>query len=265
VEQLFQEELGRSPASVAVDRGARLLAGVLASDDPVGVSDLARSTGLPKSTVSRLLGVLERHGLVSQDGPRGPLRPGPAILSYARRGLHERDVVALAQPSLEALAQASGETINLAVPGAGGVEHLAQVEGRHFLGAGQWVGRRVELHCTAVGKVFLAAGVATLPGGDLPRRGPATITDRGALERELRLVRGAGYATAVDELEAGLAAIAAPVRAGAEGVVVAALAVSGPTLRLGLAEITRLAPLLTLEAARLGARLGHTQTGEHAA
>ena len=271
MEQLFQKGLAQPPVSQAVDRSAQLLVGVLAGERPVSVTELARTTGLPKSTASRLLGVLERHGLVAQDGPRGLLRPGPAILTYAQRGLYERNIAELAQPSLEALAQASGETINLAVPGSGGVEHLAQVEGSHFLGAGQWVGRSVDFHATAVGKVFLADGVARLPDGPLAAHAPATIVERRALERELRKVARAGYATAVDELEAGLAAIAAPVR-GAGGAVVAALSISGPTLRLGPGEIAKLVPVLKLEAQRLSRRLVipdrrhlYTKTGEHAA
>ena len=207
------------PASLAVDRGAQLLVAVLASERPIGVTELARATDLPKSTVSRLLAVLESHGLLTQDGPRGALRPGPAILTYAQRGLYERNIVALAEPSLQALAAASGETINLAVAGAAGVEHLAQVDGRHFLGAGQWVGRRVEYHCTAVGKVFLATGAATLPPGPLAALAPATITTREALAGELRRVAREGYAAAVDELEAGLAAIAAPVHGEGDRVV----------------------------------------------
>ena len=63
------------------------------------------------------------------------------------------------------MAQASGETVNLSVPTPYGVDHLAQVDGRHFLGAGQWVGRRVDYHCTANGKVFLAFGAAESPPG----------------------------------------------------------------------------------------------------
>jgi IclR family transcriptional regulator, acetate operon repressor len=261
VEQLFQED---RPATQAVERGAQLLVAVLASERPLGVTELARASRLPKSTTSRLLGALERHGLVARDGPRGLLRPGPAILTYAQRALYERNVVALAEPALAALAAASGETINLAVPAGDGVEHLAQVDGRHFLGTGQWVGRRVELHCTAVGKVFLAAAVASLPAGPLPARGPATVVSREALTRELAAVQRDGYATAVDELEAGLAAVAAPVR-GADGRVVAALSISGPTLRLGAREIERLTPILKLEAQRLSGRLGHIEKGEHAA
>jgi DNA-binding IclR family transcriptional regulator len=263
VEQLFQDG-PETPGTLAVDRSAQLLLGVLASERPVSVTELARLAGLPKSTSSRLLRVLARRGLVGQDGPRGLIHPGPAILTYARRGLYERTIVELAQPSLDVLAQASGETINLAVPGAGGVEHLAQVDGRHFLGTGHWVGRRVDFHCSAVGKVFLAHGAAVLPDGPLPAPAPRTVTDRSDLADELREVRSRGHATAIDELEAGLAAVAAPGRGG-DGDVVAALAISGPTLRLGADEIARLVPTLRLEARRLGHRLGHPRTGEHAA
>jgi DNA-binding IclR family transcriptional regulator len=263
VEQLFQEEV-QTPGTLAADRSAQLLLGVLASERPLSVTELARRTSLPKSTCSRLLGVLAGRGLVAQDGSRGLIGPGPAILTYARRGLYERTIVELAQPSLEALAAASGETVNLAVPGPGGVEHLAQVDGRHFLGTGQWVGRPVDLHSSGVGKVFLAHGAAALPAGPLVAATAATLTDPAALERDLAAVRRRGYATTIDELEVGLAAVAVPVRGG-DGDVVAALAVSGPTLRLGPDEIERLVPALKVEARRLGRRLGHTQTGEHAA
>ncbi len=109
------------------------------------------------------------------------------------------------------------------MPGASGVEHLAQVDSRHFLGAGQWLGPRVDFHCTAVGKVFLAFGARRLPARPLAALTPATITDRRGCAPSSRRVRArAASPTAVDELEAGLAAIAAPVR-GARGDVVAAL------------------------------------------
>ena len=142
----------------------------------------------------------------------------------------ERNVVELARPSLDALAAASGETINLAVPTPTGVEHVAQVDSRHFLGTGQWLGRTVDYHCTAVGKVFLAFG-RHAPDRPLTRYTPATITDPKRLKDELAPVRRKEFATIIDELELGLTAIAAPVR-GAGGDVVAALSITGPTLRM---------------------------------
>jgi len=259
VEQQFQ-------GSTAIDRGADLLVRVLESEEPVAVTDLASAAGLPKSTASRLLSALERRGLVEQDGERGRLRPGPAILRVAERGMLERNLVEVARPALDALFERSGETINLAVPGTLGVEHLLQVNGRHFLGVGQWVGRTVDFHCTANGKVFLAYGRALAPAGAsaLAAHAPGTITDPVVLRAELERVRASGFAVAVDELETGLAAIAAPVR-GVSGEVVAALSITGPTVRMTAARIEDLSRELVEEADGLSARLGYIEGGAHAA
>ena len=250
--------------TAAVDRSADLLVRVLESEQPVALGELASVTGIPKSTASRLLSALERRGLVEQDGKRGRIRPGPAILRVAERSMLERNVVELARPSLDALAEISGETINLAVPALHGVEHLAQVDSRHFLGAGQWVGRLVEYHCTAVGKVFLAAGRAPMPTTTLTSYTEQTIIELASLGVELESVRRNGWATVIDELEEGLAAMAAPV-SGARGDVVAALSISGPTLRMTPQRIEELHPLLIDEARTLSQRLGSTDEGEHAA
>jgi DNA-binding IclR family transcriptional regulator len=267
VEQEFQvsEKGPRAPAHgvAAVDRGAELLVRVLESERPVALAELASATGIPKSTASRLLTALERRGLVEQDGPRGLLRPGPAILRVAERGLLERNVVEVARASLDTLGDATGETINLAVAGRDGVEHVAQVESRHFLGVGQWLGRSVAYHCTANGKVFLAFGRVAIPE-ELERYTPATITDPAELEAELETVRSQEFAAAVDELETGLAAVATPVR-GAGGDVVAALSISGPTLRMTPRRIRELQTILIDESRALTRRLGHPVEGEHAA
>jgi DNA-binding IclR family transcriptional regulator len=266
VEQEFQERFrGNATGTAAVDRGADLLLRVLESEQPVALTELASAAGIPKSTASRLVSALERRGLIEQDGERGRLRPGPAILRVAERGMLERNVVELARPSLDALADASGETINLAVPARQGVEHVAQVDSRHFLGTGQWLGRLVDYHCTAVGKVFLAFGRATVPPQPMPAHAPGTITDPRQLRAQLEVVRRTDCATAVDELEPGLAAMATPVR-GARGDVVAALSITGPTLRMTPQRIAELRPVLIEEARSLSLRLGHPETpGENAA
>jgi IclR family acetate operon transcriptional repressor len=263
VEHEFQTAQA-APGTQAVERAADLLVRVLESERPVALAELAAAADVPKSTASRVVSALERHGLVHQEGTRGRLQPGPVILRYAHGGAAERSLVALAAESLDVLAAASGETVNLAVPASGAVEHLAQVDSSHFLGAGQWLGRRVDLHCTAVGKLFLAFGAAQPPAGALPRLAPHTITDPAVLEAELECVRRDGFATAVDELEPGLAALAAPVRDSA-GAVVAALSITGPTLRLGAERLDELRGVVISEAGRLSARLGHHQKGDRAA
>jgi DNA-binding IclR family transcriptional regulator len=261
VEQQFQGEAGRG--TTAIDRGAELLVRVLESEQPVALTDLASASGIPKSTASRLVSALERRGLVEQDGQRGRLRPGPAILRVAERSMLERNILELARPSLNALGEGTGETINLAVPGPSGVEHIAQVESAHFLGAGQWLGRSAEYHCTANGKVFMAFDRAPVPARP-PALTEHTITDPARLKTELARVRRDDFAEAIEELEIGLAAIAAPVR-GPGGQVVAALSITGPTVRMTPARIAEYKPILIEEADTLSRRLGNTEQGEHAA
>jgi DNA-binding IclR family transcriptional regulator len=237
----------------AIDRAATLLVRVVESSRPVPVGELADGTRIPKSTTSRLVAALERQGLLQRVG--GGLRPGPVLLRFAQRGVPDANLVELAEEPLRWLADASGETINLAIPTPAGVEHLAQRDSRHFVGVTSWVGRRVPLHCAANGKVFLAFGAAPLPAR-LDALTPATITDLAALDAELARARTRGYATATDELELGLSAMAAPVR-GADGAVVAALSISAPTIRLGADRVLELVPVLLEQAAALSGRLGH--------
>ena len=245
--------MAAQPRTRAIERAAQLLVHVVESPRPLAVGELAEATRLPKSTTSRLIGALERQGLVQRVGG---VRAGPVLVRLAQRGLPEEDLLQLADPALRRLADASGETINLAVPTPLGVEHLAQRDSHHFVGVTSWVGRRVPLHASANGKVFLAHGTAPLPAGGLERLTPRTLVDRVRLEAELETIRSRGYAAAVDELEVGLSALAAPVRR-ADGAVAAALSISGPTIRLTRARIDRLAPVLLEQAHGLSERLGY--------
>jgi DNA-binding IclR family transcriptional regulator len=212
----------------AIERAAQLLVRVVESAEAPSIGELSEGSGLPKSTTSRLVSALERQGLVQRLGSRGRLRPGPVLLRYASRDASQT-LVELAQPSLRRLADASGETINLAVPGPDGVEHLAQEDTAHFVGVTDWVGRRVPFELAANGKCFLTFG--------------------GAGHGHSKTIRANGYATSIDELEVGLTALAAPVL-GANGVAIAALSISGPTSRLK-DRIEELAPLLKTEAQTL--------------
>jgi DNA-binding IclR family transcriptional regulator len=217
----------------AIERAAQLLVRVVEAPQPPSIGELSARAGLPKSTTSRLVGALERQGLVERLGTRGRLRPGPVLLRYASRDASQA-LVALAQPSLRRLADASGETINLAVPGPEGVEHLAQEDTAHLVGVTDWVGLRVPFELAANGKCFLAFG-----GGEI---------------EDAALIRSRGYATSIDELEVGLSALSAPVLA-ADGTAIAALSISGPTPRLTAERIEELAPQLRDEAAILTRRL----------
>ena len=153
----------------AVDRAARLLAEVVHSSDPMTFTGLSAATGLAKSTTSRLLLALERNGLVRRDD-HGRFLPGEMFVSFAWRGGAEAGLVAVAQPFLERLGKATGETVNLGVVSSGMVEQIAQVDSTYFIGGTNWVGLSVPLHCSALGKILLAYGAAQLPQDKLDRR-----------------------------------------------------------------------------------------------
>jgi DNA-binding IclR family transcriptional regulator len=248
----------------AIDRAAQLLVLVVENEGSSSVSELADAAGLPKSTVSRAVSALERQGLVQRESPRGGVRPGPVLLRLASRGVGHDEIVELCAPSMQRVAETSGETIDLAVPVPGGVEqYLAQIDSRHVLGTTNWVGRRLPHHCTAVGKALLAHRAARLPDGELEQVTPRTVTDRAHLAAELDDVREHGYATAVGELEPGLVAIAAPVLGG-DGRAVAAISISGPEFRLTAERIEGLGRLLAKETRALSARLGFEHPNEGA-
>lgn len=202
----------------AADRTARVLALVI-ERSPRTLAELIAACDASEADVRHVLAALERHGLITWKDTQ---------VRYAHA---ERDLAEVAEPAMRRLAEESGETVNLMVRSPGGAEAVAQVDGRHVLGVSNWVGREVPDHASAAGKVFLAFGVDT-PAEPLERLTARTIVHPEQLERELVAVREHGFATIVDELEMGLAAVAAPIR-DSGGEVVGALSVAGPTARLG--------------------------------
>jgi IclR family acetate operon transcriptional repressor len=241
---------------ISAERAAHALALVL-EREPRTLTELAEAVGVSAIDAAALIAGLERHELLAWDVGRSGLRAGSAALRFARSGAGREDLVELAQPSMRRLADESGETANLIVPRPAATEAIAQLDGRHLLGATNWLGRELPLHATAAGKVFLAFGSSQLPDAALAAHGPATIVDRDRLTRELEAVREEGYATIIDELEDGLSAVAAPVR-DRGGAVIAALTVSGATLRLPPARLALLGRVALEQARALSTRLGHT-------
>ena len=170
----------------------------------------------------------------------------------------------MAQPHLERLGEATGETINLAVRAATRSSRSPRWTPRYLLGAVNWVGRSRPAALLRPRQGVPRPRVAALPEGRLERRTDRTLTTREALEVELAKVRERGYAVADSELEPGLVAVAAPVR-GPDGAVVAALSVSGPSVRLSRRPASPASGALLVDEARRSslAQLGYST--DHAA
>ena len=236
----------------AVDRAASLLVRVLTAPEPLTFPELVSISGLPKSTVSRLLSSLERNRLIGRTST-GEIVAGDVVAAFARRHDSQEHLIAKVRPTLERLAAATGETVNLAVSTGTGVVQIDQVDSRYMLGAANWVGREVPFHASALGKALLAHGTP-LPVGRLAKLTERTHTTRPELDADLRRCLETGYAVADGELEPGLVAIAAPLL-DADGRAVAAISVSGPSSRLSSTQIDRVGQLIADECIRLSATL----------
>ncbi len=246
----------------AIDRAAELLSLVVLADEPPDFGHLVSDTRLPKSTASRLLQALERHGLV-QRNDEGAYGAGSLFAAYASRHDPLDDFLALARPTLERISAATGETVNLAVARGQTVAQVAQVDSTYLLGTTNWLDVDVPAHCSALGKVLYAAGLIAIPDQTLEARTPHTITDPVRFRRHLETVRAKGFAQALGELEIGLDAVAAPVF-GRSGDVVAAVGISGPSGRIK-GELPQLGSLIRDHAQALSSVLGHQTRKEGAA
>lgn len=251
-----RSEAGESTVQ-SVDRAVTILE-LLAQHGALGVTRLAAELAVHKSTASRLVAALERRGLVEQIADRGQYRLGTAILRLAGATDARLDLVDAAGPSCRRLAELTGETVNVAVLSAGAALYVEQAAGGGRHSSYNWVGQRIPLHATSNGKVLLCELSDTERDQlltELPAYTPSTVTDRAQLDSELRDIREQGHATAIDELDVGLTAIAAAIR-DARGGIAGSMSISGPTFRFD--EVRRaelLAPLLDA-AAEAGERMG---------
>ena len=232
----------------------RVLDRLTASDRPLGVSEVAREFGLPKSNVHRVLSTLVTLGYVRSTAA-GTYEPTLRAWEIGVRVLNRMSVQRVAAPHLEELAFASGETVHLALRDGDQAVYVAIIESTRAVRTFTRVGQRVPLHCTAVGKVMLAFGGGGMAPGRLERHSATTITDPTRFAQELERVLGQGFATNLGEWNAEVFGVAAPVFDHLGGVV-AALALSGPSERLKLAALKRVAPQVQATAQRISRELG---------
>lgn len=253
---LSQPDLASGQQSV--DRALQVLE-LLATWGEGGVSDLAAELSVHKSTAFRLLGALEARNLVEQTTERGKYRLGFGLVRLARRVNVQLDLTDQARPLTDRLADALGESINVAVLREHYVVNVVQSRGQASVASHNWIGQLTPLHATSSGKVLLAyldpAARAELIGRGLSVYTPHTHTDPAALEKELIGVLEKGYATTFGELEIGLNAVAVPVR-GEDGSVVAALSAAGPDYRLSRERIEDVVGQVELTGVELSRRLG---------
>jgi IclR family acetate operon transcriptional repressor len=215
-----------------------------------GLSQLSSLSGLPLSTIHRLMGTLLRTGYVRRSGSRQYVL-GPRLIRLGE--MATAMLGSWVKPHLAGLVELTGETSNMAVLEGDNVVYLAQVPGRHAMRMFTEPGRRVDPHCTAVGKAMLAELPEIQARAIVARTGMAaktatTITDPDLLVAHLAVIRRQGYAIDEGEQEVGVRCVAVAVP---DAPAMAAISVSGPQARMTETAFETMVPALRRVAAEL--------------
>src|SRR5467141_586647 len=260
-----QAETNHSPYRVqVVDRALAALDVLANRSTECSLAELCIALGLHKSTVHRLMMVLEQHRLVDKNPETGRYRLGLKLFEFGSKAIAALDPRRHARPYLDRFQRELGETVFFCILDDGQVFYLDKVESQQSIRTACTVGSRAPAYCTAVGKAMLAE-LPDAEVNEIVRRSglkaftPNTITTGTALKTELRAVRSRGYAIDNEEKEPGLRCVSAPVR-NDSGKLLAALSVSGPAFRVTRERVPEIAKAVMQAAGELSFELGYRPT-----
>ncbi|MEW6136851.1 MAG: IclR family transcriptional regulator [Thermodesulfobacteriota bacterium] len=230
------------------------------------VGEMAKELGYHKSSIQRLVTTLEAHGFLERtEPPRSRFALGPITLMLGHIASQDIDLRSVARPHLQKLVDVTGETAHLCVVDQSQCYYLDKIDSGKAVRIATYVGQRLHLHCSAVGKTLLSGMTEeevdrVISDSGLPRFTDTTITDRESLRRELDRIRESGCAYDNEEYEVGLRCVAAPVKDNLDRVV-AAISLAGPVQRFTTSEVERFAIYVREAAAKISKRLGHMKSG----
>lgn len=247
------------------DRLLLILDAVADSPGEVGLSELARRTGLKKATVHRLAADLVAHRMLERGGYG--YRLGLHLFELGQHVPASRRLRATALPHMSDLLIATGEIVQLGVLDGTEIIYIEKLTGRHSVPAPSVVGSRLPAYCTGLGKAVLAfsdeSAVERVVSAPMPARTSTTITDPGRFRRELERIRDTGIAYDREEGTRGIVCVASAIvvesYVGRDGHrAVAGLSVTGPAQRL---QPARLEAAVRTAALAISRSLGHPHLG----
>jgi DNA-binding IclR family transcriptional regulator len=247
----------------AVLRGLQILELLAGERKRWTTTEISRKLKIPKSTTSYLLHTLLSCGYLVREGD-GFYRLGVKLLVLGGQALRGVEVREVALPVLRRLTSETQTTAHLAVLEGAEAVYIERVPSPGFIQIDTWVGRRMPLHSTSVGKTLAAflpekdAEVLFLTAG-LTRFTPHTITSLPRLKQELRRIREEGVAIDDEENTPGVRCVAAPIF-GRAGIPVAAISLTGPVQQVTSERLTKVVEKVKDAARQLTATLGGVGT-----
>ena len=233
----------------------------LSGNGNLGVTELSKSLGFPKSSVHSILESLESEGLLEKNFETNKYHLGLKLIELGNRAQVNLDICKIAHPYLKGLNRLTDETVHLTVLDNDEVLYVDCIESKQWLRTYSVIGVRAPLYCTAVGKAIMANldynhVKHIIEEKGLPQITENTITTEDALLAELEDIRTKGYAIDNMEHEDRLICIGAPIR-NAKGEVFASISVSGPVSRQDMSKIDELVKRVREATREISWKLGY--------
>lgn len=256
-------------SSNALERGFAILEIVAASNNGLTNSDISRRLQIPKSTASYLLRTLENMSYMTRDADSGRYKLGLRLLGLTRGLLLNLNVRDVAKPHLQKFVDETNMSAHLAVLDSGRAVYVEKVEALSFVKMDIWVGHRVPIHTTAVGKAL----VAHLPEKEvqqileqcgMEKRTVQSIATNTKYLRELEKVRNFGFAIDNEENSDGARCVAAPVF-NSNGKTIAAFGTSGLASLLTETTLPEIADKIRQAASEISSQMGFQAVAKQAA
>jgi IclR family transcriptional regulator, KDG regulon repressor len=244
----------------SIERAFSILEEVARNRDGISLSELSKRVALHNSTTFHLVRTMVSLGYIKQSKESKRYRIGRRLFTLAAGALDEIELVSLATPVLESLARATGECSHFAIRSGDSIVVLAKTVGAGMFQMADRAGVVRPAHCTALGKVLIAALTPAqveryVDSHELQRLTPKTIVERDAVLREFEEVRRTGIGFDDGEFDAEARCVAVPVR-DFTGQVAGAIGISGPIWRLSLQALQEKARQVREAALDLSSKLG---------
>lgn len=249
----------KTPSVPALERGLAILELVANSRSGLTFSQISRQLDFPKSSIHCMLLTFEREGYLRRSEDTGRFFCGTKLVRLANNAMQGAILRERAAPVLRTLMDHTGMTVHMAILETGAAMLIAKVEriGSHKVAT--WVGKRIDVHCTSLGKCL----IAKVPESEVERlisehgmlrHNENTIVSVVRLKQELAKVRQQGWAIDDEEEEIGFRCIGAPVL-NAAGDAIAAISISGTVEQIRNENSASLVQQVTRAAAELSERL----------
>lgn len=251
----------KTPSPPALERALSILETLAESKHGLTLLELRERLNLPKSSVHSLLVALERRGYLHRREGTGRYLFGLKLFSLANMAISGLELREVARPCLRELMRATRLTVHMGILEGGDAVVVEKLEPPGIVRLATWIGKRMDVHCTGLGKALIAYLPEedlerTITARSLPRHNENTVCGARRLRENLARTRQRGYAVDDEEDEIGLRCIGAPVFGGS-GDVLAGISIAGTTAQITTENEAKLAAAVVRAAESVSRQLGY--------